>query len=187
MTIHHPIRGLQYLAIRATLVASIACALVHPAAAAGGDPPIVRVRSTDASLASLIDRAARQSATFQRLIATIERSNGIVQVEAGMCRHGVRACLKMWMETAGATRYLRVVIDRRKDDRDEDVMASMGHELQHAVEGLSESGVTNGRLLFNFFARFAPTEGDRFETTAAIDAGDAVRNELRSRGETSQR
>ena len=60
-------------------------------------------------------------------------------------------------------------------------MASMGHELQHAVEALSEPGITDGRGLYNFFGRFAPTEGDRFETLAALRAGDNVRNELRRR------
>jgi hypothetical protein len=60
-------------------------------------------------------------------------------------------------------------------------MASMGHELQHAVEALSESGITDGPRLYSFFQRFAPTEGDRFETTEAIHVGDAVRNELRGR------
>jgi hypothetical protein len=181
MSVHHQTRRVRHLAIRAALIASVACALAHPAAAADDDPPIVRVRSTDPSLAALIDRAARQSPTFQRLLAAIQGTNGMVQIETGVCGHSVRACLRMWMETAGGNRFLRVAIDRRPDDKDEDVMASMGHELQHAVEALSEAGVTDGRGLYNFFKRFAPTEGERFETTAAIHAGDAVRDELRVR------
>jgi hypothetical protein len=182
MTVHQQPRRrfLLCLAVRTMLIAGFTCGWAPPAAAEA-DPAIVRVRSSDAHLASLIERAARTSTTFRRLLATIERTNGIVQVETGSCRHSVRACLLMWMETSASTRYLRVIIDRRKSDADVDVMAAIAHELQHAVEALSESGVTTGLLLYNFFKRFAPTDNNRFETTAAIDAGDDVRGELRRR------
>src|SRR5205085_4931737 len=120
-------------------------------AASTGGPSIARVRSSDASLSALIGRATEQSATFQRLLASIERSNGIVHVEAGTCTHGVRACLKMWMATAGGTRFLRIAIDTRKTNSDLDVMGLIGHELQHALEALSEPAVTNGVKLYSFF------------------------------------
>ena len=148
MAISRGTRALRNLAIRAVSVAVVVCGLPR-VSAAGGDPPAVaRVRSTDPSLSALIDRAATQSATFQRLLATIQRTNGMVQIERGVCGHSVRACLLLWMETAASDRFLRVVIDRRKRDSDVDVMTSMGHELQHAVEALSEAEVTNSRLLY---------------------------------------
>jgi hypothetical protein len=181
MALHRRTRRLQHLAIGAIFIAIAGIGRAQPVAAAGDEPTIARVRSTDPSLAALIDRAATQSATFQRLLVTIQRTNGMVQIEPGVCGHSVRACLKMWMEAAASYRFLRVAIDRRKGDSDVDVMASMGHELQHAVEALSESGITNGPRLYSFFQRFAPTEGDRFETTGAIHVGDAVRNELSGR------
>jgi hypothetical protein len=154
------------------------CALAQ-ATPADDDMAIARIRSTDPVLSVLIDRAAAQSSTFQQLRTAIQRSNGIVQVEKGNCRHGVRACLLMWMEIAESNRFLRIVIDRRKGDSDVDVMASIGHELQHAVEALSESGITDGRGLYNFFGRLAPTIDHPFETIAAIDVGGAIRRELR--------
>ena len=181
MEFHRRTRRLRHLAIRAIFIALAGIGLAQPVAAASDQPAFARVRSTDPSLATLIDRAATQSATFQRLVATIQRSNGMVQIEPGVCGHSVRACLKMWMETAGSDRFLRVAIDRRKGDSDEQVMASIGHELQHALEALSEPGITDGTRLYSFFQRFAPTEGDRFETTAAIHVGEAVRNELSGR------
>jgi hypothetical protein len=169
----------QHLTIRVTRLAKVDCALAQATAADNDNPAIARIRSTDPVLAALIGRGAAQSSTFQQLRTAIQRSNGMVQVEKGNCRHGVRACLLMWMEIAGSNRFLRIVIDRRKGDSDVDVMASIGHELQHAVEALSESGITDGRSLYNFFGRLAPTIGDPFETTAAIDVGDAIRRELR--------
>ena len=44
----------------------------------------------------------------------------------------------------------------------------------------SPSRVTNGHQLYHFFSRYAPTDNSRFETTAAINAGNAVRDELRA-------
>ncbi len=164
--------------IGAVLLISI-CSLAGPAAAAGDDRAVTRVRSSDPSLMALIDRAAGQSATFQRLLASIERSHGIVYVELGTCTHGVRACLPMWMQTVGPNRFLRVVIDATKIGSDAEKMGLVGHELQHAVEGLSESGVIDSVGLYSFFTRFAPNDRGRFETTAALRAGDDVTRELR--------
>ena len=186
MEFHRRTRRLQDLAIRAVFIALAGIGLAQPAAAAGDEPTIARVRSTDPSLAVLIDRAATQSGTFQRLVATIQRSNGMVQVEAGPCSHGVRACLLMWLQMAASNRFLRIYIDRRHGDSDVDVMASMGHELKHAVEALSEPGITDSRSLYNFFGRLAPTDGNRFETSAALRAGDDVQDELRVRRGTAK-
>ena len=177
----------QRLVIRAALITSVVWGVAPGAAAAGDDPDVVRVRSTEPSLAALIDRAAAQSPTFQGLLATIQRSNGMVQVENGKCHHGVWACLKLWMETVNSTRFLRIVIDRSKGDSDLDVMASLGHELQHAVEALSEPGTTNSVSLYNFFGRLSPTSRDRFETDAALRVGKNVHNELRARSGRSSR
>ena len=181
MELHRRSRRLQCLAVRSVFIALAGIGLAQPLAAAGDEPTIARVRSTDPSLAALIDRAATQSTTFQGLIATIQRSNGMVQIEAGPCRHGVRACLLMWLEIAASNRFLRIYIDRRHGDSDVDVMASMGHELQHAVEALSEPGVTSSVRLYNFFGRLAPTYNTRFETKAGIYVGNLVREELRVR------
>jgi hypothetical protein len=186
MELHRRTRRLQHLAIRAVFIALAGIGLARPVAAAGDDPTIARIRSTDPSLAVLIDRAATQSPTFQRLVATIQRSNGMVQVEAGPCSHGVRACLLMWLEMAASNRFLRIYIDRRHGDSDVDVMASMGHELQHAVEALSEPGITDSVRLFNFFGRLAPTYDTRFETKAGIYVGNLVREELRVRRGTAK-
>ena len=84
MEIQHRTRRLQHLAIRAVFIALAGIGLAQPAAAAGDEPTIVRVRSTDPSLAALIDRAAMQSPTFQRLLATIQHTNGMVQIEPGV-------------------------------------------------------------------------------------------------------
>ena len=173
------IQGLGRCLMQTSLVAALSGGFAAAARAQPETPVIVRVRSSDAALAMLLERAAHGSGTMRDLVAAIERSNGIVIIEAGTCGHGVRACLKIWMKTAGDCRYLRVVIDRRSGDSEIEVMSSIGHELQHAIEALSEPGVTDSLGLYNFFGRIAATSRSRFETTAALHAGDAVFDELR--------
>ena len=106
--------------IRATFIVLVGIGLAQPAAAAGDEPAIARVRSTDLSTAVLIDRAIVQSTTFRHLVATIQRSNGIVHIEPGSCGRGVHACLLLWMETVASNRFLRIDIDRRRGDSDLD-------------------------------------------------------------------
>ena len=143
--------------------------------------PKSRVRSEDRVLAGFITRGSLGSATFRRLLTAIESTNGIVYVEAGKCSHGgVRACLQMWMHAAGGNRFLRVRVDRQREDSDLDVMTSIGHELQHAIEALSDATVVDGTTLYSFFRRYAPTDDNRFETTAAVTIGNTIRDELQA-------
>jgi hypothetical protein len=140
-----------------------------------------RVRSSDPFIVALIAQGASRSGTLTRVLAAVEASNGIVYVEPGACSHGVRACLQMWIQVSGPNRFLRVVVDKRKADSDLELTGSIGHELQHAIEALSQPRVTDGATLYNFFRRYAPTDNNRFETTLAINIGNAIREELRRR------
>jgi hypothetical protein len=161
--------------------AALTAAVVQAGAAmpVSDDSP-ARVRSDDARLVVLIARGIRESPTFQSLTAAIEATDGLVYVEPGVCpRGGVRACLRMSVQLSGPYRLLRISIDTRTDRSDVELIASIGHELQHAIEGLSERAVTNGVRLYNFFRRHAPTSGATFETTAAVHVGHAIRDELK--------
>lgn len=136
------------------------------------------VRSSRPALVTLIARATKQSPTFRGLIETIEASDGIVYVEVGQCGHYVRSCL-VGVTTAGRFRMLWIEVDTERTDVD--LIASIAHELQHAVEILSHSNVRSSAGMFSFYTR----QGKRargptaFETEAAIDAGNAVRTEIR--------
>jgi hypothetical protein len=175
------IDGPSRAAHRGWVLALCAAVLTTGGAGVGAEtgPPMSRVRSDDPALAGLLDQATRRSETFRRLMATIQASDGIVYVEPGPCSHGVRACLKMWMQVGGPDRFVRIMIQRSTSDTDVQVMGALGHELQHAIEVLSAPAVRDGVTMFNFLKRTAPTDNNRFETTAAINAGHAVYDELR--------
>ena len=59
-------------------------------------------------------------------------------------------------------------------------MASIGHELQHAIEVLGEKRLRSGAAIYHFCrgSRSGYMIGDTFETDAAIAAGNAVRSEV---------
>jgi hypothetical protein len=158
------------------------------ASAAGADPvespAMPRVRSSSPAIAGLIRKAVERSATFRALVDRINASDGIVYVEEGRCGHGVRACL-VTVVTAGANRMLWVKVDTRKADWD--LMGSIGHELRHTLEVLDEASVRSNVDMYFFDSRVGlrGTAGSAFETMAAVDAGDAVRAEIRKSARTA--
>src|SRR5262249_2771937 len=132
------------------------------------------------SIAAAIQEATERSVTLRRLIETLDGTDGLVYVERGKCGHGVRACLAISVKVAGPHRILRILVDPRKANCD--LMASIGHELQHAVEVLSDPAITTSRALFFFFHRRGSFEEGRFETSAAIQAGLEISAEMKKHG-----
>jgi hypothetical protein len=108
-----------------------------------------RVRPDNALIATTIARATGQSVTFRALIDAIDATDGLVYVEEGRCRRGVRACLSLSLVIAGPHRVLRILVDPRKSPGCELAM-SIGHELQHALEVLSNVHVRSSSQMFHF-------------------------------------
>lgn len=160
---------------------ALAAALPRPAAAETGAPVLSRVRAGNPAIVALMEQASHRSATFSNLVEIINTTNGKVYVEEGTCGHGVRACLVLKVTVAGSHRFLRILVDTQKSDWD--LMGSIGHELRHAVEVLSEPGLSDGAIRF-FYKRTSSSTRDAFafETAAAIDTGEAVRAEVRRQG-----
>jgi hypothetical protein len=135
-----------------------------------------RVRSSIPRIAAALSEASTRSKTFRELVSSIERTDGIVYVEPGLCRHGVRACLSLSITAGGGFRILRVLVDVAVDVFE--LMATIGHELRHALEILTEPSVRTMQQAYMFYAREAATSRDVFETGAAVQAGLAVEREL---------
>lgn len=122
------------------------------------------VRSKNAAIRALVSQASGESATFQSMVETIRASQGIVYVEPGDCGHGVRACL-VHVTGAGTHRILFVKVDVRKADRK--LMASIGHELRHAIEVLGDPSVKTSIAMFFFYVQFKTTAIGTVESTLA--------------------
>jgi hypothetical protein len=165
----------------AAFLASASTAAASESGMAGAvEPPVMapdaRVRGASARVVGVINEAIARSESFRGLVDEIGTTDGIVYVGEGECGHGVRACLLLTMTAIGEHRVLRILVDARKPDRD--LMASIGHELQHAVEVLSHPFIRSYSAMILLFKKTCDGCGRRFETDAAIAAGIAVRREL---------
>jgi len=72
----------------------------------------LRVRSDNAAIVALIEEANQRSATFHRLLDTLNASDGIVLIQEGDCPHGERACF-VNVTMAGARRVMWVKVQVR--------------------------------------------------------------------------
>ena len=169
-------RSFRRLGLCGIVTAAIIAGGLGTAAADSIDMP--RVRSGHAYIRAMIDEAARRSPSFRRLIEAIEATDGIVYVEDGTCGHSVTACLSLTISSAGQHRTLFVLVDARQPDWE--VMASIGHELRHALEVLENASITTTAAIYFFYKYEAHASGEPFETEAAVRAGNAVRNEVGS-------
>jgi hypothetical protein len=97
----------------------------------------------------------------------------------------VKACLLMQLDQAGPNRMLRIHITTGRPD-DEAIIA-IGHELQHAMEVLSDTPVRTTRDMFVLYQRIGLRTAAsvtqfrihfRFETAEAIQISDTIRDEL---------
>ena len=139
-----------------------------------------RVRSSDHALASLIDQATKRSQTFRSLVTTIQASDGIVYVEPGTLRPR-RTCVLEDLDASQSSESIPPDHDPAIDERHRRGY----HECDWTRVAAWDRGardapaVKDGVSMFSFLQRTARTDSNRFETAAAVNAGDAVYDELR--------
>lgn len=143
-----------------------------------GSLPMPRVRSSHPYIRAMITEAQVRSATFRGLVNAIEATDGIVYVEEAECGHHVRACLPPLITATPDVRILRVLVDARQ--KDWQVMADIGHELQHVMEILGDPAVrTNDAMFFAIYPKTLSAR-DVMETAAAVKAEEAIEAEIRA-------
>jgi hypothetical protein len=165
----------RYLLVSALMVTGLSGAVRISEAA--GETGTSHVRSSNAAISALIVQATDQSATFRRMVETINASDSVVYVENGTCGRGMRACF-VNVTIAGARRFLWVKIALGRTD--DNLMASIGHELRHTIEVLDAPKVTSAATMFMFYTREGSRTAGAFETVAAVKAGDAVHAEVKA-------
>ncbi len=178
------------------MVAVVSVLLV--AAVALGEPPATRsrvpiareridamltapgrhVRGAGELAAALLDDGAHRSYTFAHLLDAIERSDVIVYVELAPDLPVSLAGRLMLAGCAHGQRYLRIQIAPAGSP--EDLIATLGHELQHAVEVADAPEVRDARALVELYARIGMggRDGEHFDTAAARTVGRTVKSEL---------
>jgi hypothetical protein len=165
------------------LIALTSFVIVEAAAAEGVK---WRIRSLDASVQALLADGYRRSPTLRRLAADVARTDGIVYFLAEPCPvRTLRACLLHTIRDTGDFRYLWIRI--KPDEPADEMMASVAHELQHALEVLSQKWIRSRWDMLTFYrSAAAGASGSTpigrvftsYETTAAIDITGKVRSEL---------
>ena len=165
---------------RLVLTLAFVCAFTWPAAGATDDPS--RVRSTNGQMLGLINEGTERAATFRTLVDVINRSNGIVYVEWGICAFGhVNGCVLPFIAPTQGNRYIRILVtpDKNRISHDQ-LLALIAHELQHAREVIEHADVIDVAAMGEMYRRIGtPLTGQSgYETSAARTAGDAVLSEL---------
>jgi hypothetical protein len=136
------------------------------------------VRSTQERTVRMLADGAQRSPTIARLRATLEQSDVIVYVETSRnLAPSIDGRLTL-LNAGHGRRYLR--IDIRQSLTPREMLAIIGHELQHAVEVAQATDVRDDRSLIALYRRIGVSRDARshFETHAARAAGSRVRAEL---------
>src|SRR5215204_4457864 len=139
-----------------------------------------RLRPQDARLTNLLRQGAARSTTFKALVDRIEASNVIVYVAINPLMKSNLSGMLTWMTRSGDYRYVRASIST--DLTSDQMIATLAHELQHAVEVIEDEKVTDEASLIALYRRIGRQNGSsapaRWETVAAQETGFKVRREL---------
>jgi len=164
-------RMLLTLALVASVVTSSAIASER-----NGGP---RLRPQDARTTHVLKEGPLRSATFRALVDRIEASHVIVYIAVNPLLKSHLSGALTWMTRAGEFRYLRASISAELSA--DQMIATVAHELQHAVEVIEDESVKDERSLVALYKRIGqPTHATNsaWETTGAQQAGYQVRREL---------
>jgi hypothetical protein len=163
--------------MRLLLTVALCGLVVSSVLAKEGDP---HLRPQDDRVAQALKNGARRSATFKSLVDRIERSQVIVYVAVNPTMKSSLNGMLTWMTQAGGFRYLRASIS--PDLSSDQMIATVAHELQHAVEVAADDSVTDEKTLTALYKRIGRPSGieapSRWETAAAQETGYQVRREL---------
>ena len=139
-----------------------------------------RIRPQDPRLAELIGEGLAHSATFRDIVRRLESGNLFVYVTLSPNMRASLAGKLTWMSKSGAFRYMRATINTEQSSSQ--MIATLAHELQHALEVGAEESVIDQRSLAGLYRRIGlpSTAGvaGGFETVAAHETGLQVRREL---------
>ena len=152
-------------------------AATHPAVPL---PKRQRIRPTSEKIGTIIDLGYERSPTFRELVETLEQSPVLVYIESGRCpairRQRLNGCLAD-LGTAGGARHLRVIVDVGLPI--DNLIATVGHELQHAVEARKANALADGHHEAFVGAGARHVGANVYETDDAQNVKEAILRDLR--------
>lgn len=141
--------------------------------------PLAQVRPADARAAGLLLEGVQRSRTFRALLDEIEDGDLIVYVAAQPGLNRTIAGQVTWMAATGRVRYVRISLNPTLTTRV--LVATLGHELQHAVEIAREPSIVDPSSLERYYEAHginAPPHLEGWDTEQARVIGEAVRREM---------
>jgi hypothetical protein len=139
-----------------------------------------RIRPQDPRSIQLLKNGIARSSTFRALVDRIEASNVFVYVTVTPFIKSSLAGQLTWMTQAGPYRYLRATLSAEQTSDQQ--IASLAHELQHAVEVVEDILVKDEKTLIALYKRIGQPSraavASGWETVAAQETGYRVRREL---------
>ncbi len=150
-----------------------AALLPATAEAAGQGPPpsdaglTAHVRGMDQRAATLLDAGRSRSATFRRLCDDLEASNVIVLIETGTAGPTLPAEIT-FQGTSHTARFLRVTLTGTVPEKEDERLAWLAHELQHAVEIASAPQVVSPATMRHFYRKWGVCTRDAVRVRYAV-------------------
>ncbi len=138
-----------------------------------------RIRPQDTRSTQLLRDGIARSDTFRALVERLEASNVFVYVSVSPLMKSGLAGQLTWMTQAGPYRYLRATLSAELGTDQQ--IATLGHELQHAVEIADDDMVVCEKSMVALYRRIGQPSraaNSGWETLAAQETGYQVRREL---------
>jgi hypothetical protein len=171
---------LREVTMRLLLTVSLLAAVLNAPAIAGTPDGGQKLRPQDPRIVQAIKEGSARSATFKALVDRIEASDVIVYVAINPLIKSSLSGALTWMTRAGDYRYVRASI--APDLTFDQTIASVAHELHHAVEVIEDPAVIDEKSLVELYRRIGlPSRAagpSGWETLAAQRTGSQVRREL---------
>jgi hypothetical protein len=140
--------------------------------------PDRRVRTTDTTVQQLLAEGLRRSRTFATLLSSVDRTDVIVYIERTKNLPAIIAGRLLLVTGTNGQRYLRIQIGIGGTREDE--IATLAHELQHALEIADAPQVRDQKSMAGLYEEIGQRSVGvhTYDTPAAQTAGRTVRREL---------
>lgn len=171
------------------VVAALVFLLLFSASPVFADPSFTRVRTPSADLRALIEDGQTRSSTLRHVLTRLEQGQWVVFILPGQCPDKLlTACLTHAVGEYEGYRSLRILVDVGRQ-HDDGILATIAHELTHALEVVDAPEVVDALTMRAFFRRIghervASRRVTSYETDTAVAIGASVLSELQNASST---